>query len=322
MKPRVLIVEDITEPGKQFLRENGYDLIISSDTSVEAIKRDIECCDAVLSKTILLTREILESAKNLKVIGKHGAGIDNVVNINDANELGIYVVNTPYANSKSVAEFTIGFIIALAKNFIVMNSAVKNGDFYIAERVHGVELSGKKLGLIGLGNIGKLVAKKAFHGLEMQVFAYDPHVSPAQFPEDIIRVEDVDEIYKGCDFISLHLPATKETVGSVDYRKLALMKRGAYLINCARGSIIVEADLIRALKENLIAGFATDVYATEPPAPDNPLFSMDNVIHTPHCAALSHEALDNMGYGAALGIHEILSGQQATWCVNSNRISR
>ena len=109
MKPRVLIVEDITEPGKQFLRENGYDLIISSDTSVEAIKRDIECCDAVLSKTILLTREILESAKNLKVIGKHGAGIDNVVNINDANELGIYVVNTPYANSKSVAEFTIGF---------------------------------------------------------------------------------------------------------------------------------------------------------------------------------------------------------------------
>jgi D-3-phosphoglycerate dehydrogenase len=316
MAYKVLIVEDITEPGKKLLRENGYEIKISLDTSIDGLRRDIADCDAALSKTVLLTREVLESAKKLKVIGKHGAGVDNVVDVEVATNLGIRVVNTPYANTKSVAEYTIGLIIALAKNLIRMNAAMEKGDFGIGERLQSSELSEKTLGLIGLGKIGNLVAQKAHHGLEMKVIAYDPYVSKARLSDYVDLIDDIDEVFKKSDFVSLHLPSTKETVNLIDYQKFLKMKPDACFINCARGNIVKETDLIRALENKTIAGAAVDVYELEPPQPDNPLLLMPNVIHTPHSAALSKEALDRMSYGAALGIHEVLSGKSPTWGVN------
>lgn len=317
MAYKVLIVEDISEPGKALLLDNGYEVKISSDTSIDTLKRDIADCDAVLSKTVLLTSEVLKSAKNLKVIGKHGAGVDNVVNVDDATNLGIYVVNTPYANCKSVAEYTLGFIVALAKNFIPVHAAMEKGDFQVGERLQSSELSEKTLGLIGLGKIGNLVAQKSHYGLEMNIIAYDPYVSRKEVPDYIRLVDNIDEICQQSDFISLHLPSTKESINLIDYRKFKMMKTGAYFINCARGNIVNEADLILALKNKVIAGAALDVYKEEPPRLDNPLLTMPNVIHTAHSAALSKEALDRMSHGAAMGIHEVLSGKKPTWVVNS-----
>ena len=297
MVHKVLIVEDITEPGKKLLRDKGYEIRISTDTSIEALKRDIADCDAVLSKTVLLTREVLEAGKKLKVIGKHGAGVDNVVRVEDATELGIRVVYTPFANSVSVAEYTLGFIIALAKHLTRVNAAMEKADFSAGERWQSSELGGKTLGLVGLGKIGGLVARKAHLGLDMRVIAYDPYVAKKDLPEFIELVADIDTVFATSDFLSLHLPSTKESVGLVDYARLARMKRSAYFINCARGSIVREDDLVRALREGVIAGAAIDVYQPEPPQPENPLLAMDNVIHTAHSAALSKEALDRMSHG-------------------------
>lgn len=318
MAKKIFIPQEIAESGKIFLRENGYEIKESNDHSTDALKRDIADCEAVLSKTLFFPEEVLKAGKVLKVIGKHGVGPDNVVDVATATRLGIYVVNTPTANANSVAEHTIGFIIALAKRFITMDRATREGDFDIPARLNSVELEGKTLGLAGLGRIGTAVAKKAYFGLDMKVKGYDPYAQKAGLPDYIEIVDNSDDIFSSSDFVSLHMPSTLETKGMIDAGKLKLMKPNAYLINCARGNLINEVDLIKTLKSKLIAGAALDVFEDEPPKPNNPLFALPNVILTPHSAALSKEALDRMSYYAAMGIHEVLSGKKPTWPVNSS----
>ncbi len=316
MAYKVLIPQDITEVGKAYLREKGYEIKMGSGSTVEAIKNDIVDCDAILARTASFPAEVLEAGKSLKVIGRHGAGVDNI-DVERAEQLGIWVTNAPLSNADSVAEHTIALILAAAKNLPYIDKSFRNGDFEIRNRLKGMDLDGKTLGLIGLGRIGMMVAKKAALGLGMKTIGYDPYVFKDKVAPEIELVDKMEGVFKNADFVSLHMPATKETKSVIGKNYFEMMKTSAFLINCARGEVVNESELIEALKNKTIAGAALDVFEQEPPEIDNPLFEMDNVIVTPHNAALTQESMDRMGLHAAMGIDEVLSGKKPSWPVNN-----
>ena len=315
MAYKVLIPQDVMEEGKDFLREKGYEIKMGSGITVEDIKRDVEDCDAILARTAPFPAEVMEAGKKLRVIGRHGVGVDNI-DVKRAEELGIYVTNAPESNSNTVAEHAIGLIAALAHNIVRSDKAFRAGDFEIRNRVKGCDLEGKVLGVLGMGKIGRLVAKKAFHGLSMKVVGYDPYLKAEDFPEEITKIDDWDDIFKTADFLTVHIPATPQTSKSIGSHEFELMKESAYIINAARGEVVDEAALIKALQDGVIAGAGLDVFEEEPPAKDHPFFAMENVIVTPHNAALTTECMIRMATHAAQGIHEVLTGQKPTWPVN------
>ena len=315
----VLIPQPIAEEGKDYLRERGYDVKIGSGHTIEIMKEEIKGCDALLIRTAPVTAEVLKAGSKLKVVARHGTGVDNI-DIPTATELGIYVTNAPESNANSVAEQTIGLMIACARNYIKGNRELVKGNFEIRNQMKGIDLEKKTIGLIGLGRIGLLVAKKARLGLDMNVMAYDPYVNKDKIDPNIELVETRDEIFQRTDFVSLHLPSTPETRNMIGKQVFELMKPTAYLINTARGDLVDEAALVEALQTSQIAGAGLDVYAQEPPARDHPLFQLDNVMLTPHNSTLTKECLVRLAVHAAIGIHEVLSGRTPTWPVNQPKI--
>ncbi len=315
MAYKVLIPQDITEAGKLYLTDRGYEIKVLKDSSEEAIIREVGDYDAILARTAVYTRKIFMSAKKLKVISRYGIGTDNF-DVPAATELGIQITNAPIANTVSVAEHAMSLILACAKKLIIHDKAQKNGDYGSRDKLHSTELAGKTLGLIGCGHIGRIVARMAALGFNMNVIGYDAYMKQTQLPEYIKLYDDPDTVFKEADFVSLHIPATKDTLNFVDFEKLSMMKDTAILINCARGGVVNEEDLYKALRKHVIAGAGLDVFKQEPPEKDNPLFTLDNVIVSPHNAALSNEATDRMGIHAAQGIDEVLSGKVPTWPVN------
>ena len=305
---KIAIPEDITDTGKEFLKEKGYELIIGKgDTTPKALKKLLADADALLARTAVYTEYILRSAKKLKVIGRHGTGVDNLpVDYCKTNHIPIFI--TPYANVGSVAEHTIGLIIACLHSVPYCHAGVCNGEWGFRNSLGTVDLAGKTLGIIGLGRIGSLVAKIAITGFDMKVIGYDAYIPAAQCPESVECVDSMEEVFKGADVVTLHAPSTPQTRNCVNQETLAMMKPSAYLINCARGNLVVEEDLYQALKNGVIKGAAVDVLRKEPPDKDNPLFTLDNFIITPHSAALTKESMDRMGLHAAMGIHAVLSG--------------
>ncbi len=316
---KVLIPQDITAAGKDYLLEKGYEIKMGTGITPEAIAKDVEDCDAILARTAPFTTEVIKAGKKLKVIGRHGIGVDNI-DVETCTEQGIYVTYAPQSNANSVAEHVIGFMLALARNLVKIDKEFRAGDFEIRNRLKGMDLEGKVLGLVGLGRIGTLVAKKAALGLGMKVIGYDAFLTADKVAPEIEFVDNIDTIFKNSDFVSLHMPATKETKGSVGKEQFEMMKSTACFINCARGEVVNEAELIEALQNKVIASAALDVFEQEPPATDNPLFALDNVIVTPHNAALTQESMDRMGLHAAIGIDEALSGKKPTWAVNSPKL--
>ncbi|EEG55860.1 NAD(P)-dependent oxidoreductase [Enterocloster asparagiformis] len=262
----------------------------------------------------------MKEGKKLQVVSKHGVGVDNVVDVATATRLGLYVVRTPLANMDSVAEHTLGAILAMAKNMLPLEKAARKADFDAPLSFESHDIGGKTLGIIGLGNIGRTLAKKAHGGFDMEILGYDPFVKKEDLPDYITCVEDVDDIFRRADYVSLHLNASPENDNFVDKRRLELMKPGACLLNFSRGSNVNEADLYEALKNRVIAGAALDVFAQEPVRADNPLLSLDNVVLSPHCAALTVEAMDRMSYQGCQGIVEILKGEKPTWCMNYEEV--
>jgi D-3-phosphoglycerate dehydrogenase len=312
---KVLIPQDIAEEGKEYLRERGYEIKMGSGSSIEEIKNDIVECDAVLIRTAPLPAEVLEAGEKLKVIARHGVGVDNI-DIDKATELGIYVTNAPESNSNTVAEIALGLIIALARNIIASDRATRTGDFNFRNRQIGIDLEGKTLGILGIGKIGRRLSLKAYHGLSMKVIGYDPFLKKEDFPEIIERIEDRDILFSKSDFVSIHIPSTPETKKSIGMREFKLMKPTSYFINIARGDLVVEEDLAVALREGFIKGSAVDVYEKEPPPENHPFFSLNNIILTPHNAALTKECMIRMAVQAAQGIDEVLSGKIPTWPAN------
>lgn len=316
MSYRVLIPQDVAEEGKRFLRERGHEIVMGSGATAQTVANEARDCDAILVRTALVTRDVFAAAPKLKVVAKHGVGVDNI-DVTAATDNGVFVTYTPTANSNTVAEHTIGLMLALARNFVRCDQALRAGNFNIRNELLGTDLEGKTLGLIGLGRIGARVAKKAAHGLDMKVIAFDPHVGAEQTPSWVERTADWETVWTSADFVSLHLPATPQTQKIVGAREFALMKPSAFVINASRGEVLDEAALFEALQQNKIAGAGLDVFDQEPPPDDHPLFGLANVVVTPHNAALTREATIRMALHAAQGIDEVLGGKPPTWPVNT-----
>jgi len=250
-------------------------------------------CDGYIAGLDVIDRTALASADRLRVIARYGVGVDRV-DLEAAREKGIIVTNTPGANSTSVAELTVGLMLALARTIPLANQETRAGR---QPRVQGVALEGKVVGLIGLGAIGKQVARR-LQGFDCTVLACDPLVDTEAAREAGAELCSHEEVVARSDFLSLHVPVVPETREMVDASFLARMNPGAFLINTARGELIDEAALLSALQSGHLRGAALDVFAQEPPGADNPLFALPQVIATPHIGAHTDAAINAMGWGA------------------------
>ncbi len=317
----VLIPEDIAEVGKTYLRERGYAIRMGRGTDKASLLGDIADVDAVLFRNEAYDRDVLEAAKNLKVMARHGVGVDKV-DLACAEELGIWVTNGAASNSNSVAEMTIGFIIALGRNLLESNKAAHEADYGFRNRKAGMDLEGKSLSLLGYGKIGKLVAKKAYYGLGMQVYAYDPLLDQMDTPDYVQKLDHFDDAFCIGDYVSAHYPASEQNNKTITIKQFALMKKTSYFLNLARGELVVEDDLLEALQHGLIAGAALDVLDDEPPKADNPLLGIETLLLTPHNAALTSDAKIRMALFAAQGIDEVLTGKTPSWPVNKPPVPR
>lgn len=314
MATRVLIPQPILPAGYEYLRKHGYEAVDGRGFTEEDIITDIRDCDALIVRTARITRQIFDAAPKLKILARHGAGYDGV-DLAAAREHGVLVCTAGGANAISVAELTIFYMLYCSRNFKKVQNLYLQDYRQAKMGVPKTELEGKTLGLVGLGNIGKLVAQKAALGFDMTVLAYDPFAKGAGLPDYIRMVEDRDEIFKRSDYVSLHVPATTETVHSVSDREFGLMKPTAYLINAARGSIVDEAALYRALQEEKIAGAGLDVLEQEPIAPSNPLVAMDNVLTAPHIGGATKEASSRSSVACAQAIDDFFSGRTPKFVV-------
>jgi D-3-phosphoglycerate dehydrogenase len=258
---------------------------------------------------------VFEAGKKLKVISRHGVGYDNI-DVAKATELGIWVTFAPESNADTVAEHAIGCIFTLARNFLQLDRETRAGNWGIRDKLLGFDLSGKVLGIVGLGKIGRRVAQKASRGLDMKVVGYDPFLELEQIGEFATPVTSMEEVFGAADFVSVHIPGGAATKGIINKKLFAVMKKTAFFINASRGDVVAESDLIEALRNGTIAGAAIDVYEKEPPPKDNPLMNMGNVLLTPHNASQTRECMIRMALHAAQGIDEVLSGKRPTWPVN------
>jgi D-3-phosphoglycerate dehydrogenase len=310
---KILIPEDIDPAGKDYLRERGYELRVGIPVDPENLRREIADADGLLVRIARYPKEVLEAGEKLKVVGRHGAGVDNI-DVDYAGSQGIWVVNAPQANANAVAEFVVSRIMALECDIPALDKYTRAGDWSYRMRLHRRELTDKTAGIVGLGRIGRLTAEKLIRGLGMKALAYHPRRPPGMDGE--IRISgDLGEVLGAADHLGVLVPSTPETRGMFDYAAFSAMKRDAFYINCARGNTYVEADLVRALDEGLIAGAAIDVFDPEP-KPESPLFQMEQVIVSQHSAGLSREAAARMALHAAMGIHEVLQGDIPTWAAN------
>ncbi len=306
----VLVREEIAEAGIRLLRERGFDVDVDGTSDLaETIGR----YDAIVIRSATkLTADLIERGERLKVIGRAGVGVDNI-DVEAATRRGIVVANAPESTVISAAEHTIGLLVAMTRNIPQAHAALKQGRW---ERKSwgGVELADKTLGVLGFGRIGQQVARRAA-GLGMRVVAYDPFVSPERFRElGVERAEAVDDVYAAANFLTLHLPLTDETRGSVGKEAFAKMREGVRLVNAARGELLDEGALLDAVRSGKVAGAALDVFSAEPYS--GPLLELDNVVVTPHLAASTEEAQDRAGVIIAEQVAAALEGGLVTNAVN------
>lgn len=273
-------------------------------------------CHGYIAGLDTIDRTALEAANQLKVIARYGAGVDRI-DLLAAREMGIIVTNTPGANAVSVAELTIGLMLALARALPAANAATKAGEW---PRLSGVSLEGKVVGLLGLGSIGKQVARR-LAGFDCTILAYDPVADTAFAQAQDVELRSQDEVISQADFLSLHLPALPETQGMVNASFLSRMKPGSFLINTARGELIDEAALLAALQSGHLSGAALDAFAKEPPGANNLLLALPQVIATPHTGAHTDGAINAMGWMALYDCLAVLRGEEPTYRVNLTRNS-
>ena len=263
-----------------------------------------------------VTPDIIRSAPHLQVVAKHGVGYDNI-DVAAATERGIVVVTTPKANSVSVSEHILAFMLALANRICIADSDLRLGRFQSREAYVGLELKGKTLGVVGIGRIGSETVTKCRLGFGMDVIAYDPYVPEERFALLSCRRSDsLDRVLRESDFLALCVPLTPETRGMIGKRELSLLKPGSYLINTSRGGIVDEDALFRVLSAGGIAGAAMDVFVVEPPPADHPLLTLRNFVATPHVAGATVEAMRRMATDLAEEVLRVLRGDRPLYPVN------
>jgi D-3-phosphoglycerate dehydrogenase / 2-oxoglutarate reductase len=306
---KVLVREPIADAGIDLLREH-FDVDVDRDSDLAEIIGRYD--GIVIRSATKLTKELIDGAARLKVIGRAGVGVDNV-DVDAATRRGIVVANAPESTVISAAEHTVGLLLALSRNIPQAHAALAEGRWE-RSRWGGVELSGKTLGVLGFGRIGQQVARRAL-GLELRVVAYDPFVSKERFRElGVDRAETADELYAAADFVTLHLPLTNETRGSIGADVFAKMRDGVRVVNAARGELVDEDALLDALRSGKVAAAALDVFSAEPYS--GPLLDLENVVATPHLAASTEEAQDRAGVIVAEQIVAALEGGLVTNAVN------
>jgi D-3-phosphoglycerate dehydrogenase len=256
--------------------------------------------------------QVIEAGKKLMVIGRAGVGIDNI-DVNAATQRGIIVVNSPTGNTIAAAEHTIGLMMSLARHIPQANASLKGGQ-WLKSKYTGIEVRNKTIGIIGLGNIGTAVARRA-QGMEMKVIGYDPFISAERAKQLQVTLVSLEELFKQSDFITIHTPLNATTKGIITEKEIALMKPSVRIINCARGGLIDEELLAKAITEKKIAGAALDVFSKEPTT-ESPLFGKDNVIVTPHLGASTAEAQITAARDVAEQIVDVLNGRPARYAVN------
>ena len=314
MGKRVLVTESINEKGISLLKEHGCEVIMGTGIDPEIVIREAEGCVGILTRNAHIDGTIMDACPELKVISMHGVGVD-CIDVEAATKRGIQVTNAAQSNQSAVAEYTIGLILMLAKHSVDYNNEFKIGNMEVRNEL-GSNVSGKTLGIIGMGNIGTQVARMASGGLNMKVIGYNRHIDRPVETEFGYLTNDMKEVIEKADFLSLHLPGGDSTRHMIGQEQLSWMKDTAYLINTGRGEVVDEKALIQILDENRIKGAALDVFEGNLPKRDNPLLTMSNVIVTPHTAAFTVEALERMAYQAALGIVEVIEEKPVSYPVN------
>jgi D-3-phosphoglycerate dehydrogenase / 2-oxoglutarate reductase len=282
--------------------------------NLDDLMEKLQGATAVLAGTWMkFDAGLMEFSPALKVISRTGAGVDNV-DVPAATERGILVLNTPTANSLSVAEHTVALLLALSKQLAFLDASIRQDNFKARRLYLPVDVEGKTLGVLGCGNIGCMTAQKCREAFHMRTIGWDPYVNPA--PQGIEMFPTVQEILKQADYVSLHLPLVPETKNLIAQKELSLMKPSAFLINTSRGGIVNEMALAEALNTATIAGAALDVFEHEPPERGSPLLSCKNLLMTPHSAALTKECVVRVAICAAQGIADYLSGRRPEFVVN------
>lgn len=310
---KVFLTEHIHDDAVAYLREN-FEVVQGTSTAAGDIIRQAQGCAAILIRSAKITAEIMDAIPTLKVVAKHGMGVDNI-DVEHATKRGILVVNAPFSNLNAVAEHIVMLLLSLSKRTVRMDKLTRAGQFAQRNTYKTVELKDATVGIIGMGKISRLVVKK-LSGFEMRIIASDPFVQQKDVEGLGVTMVPAEEVYGTSDFVIVHtslFPSTFHLVGAEQFK---MMKPTAFIINAARGPVVDEAAMIEALASGEIAGAGLDVFEQEPPAPDNPLFAMENVILSPHNAALSDGALRAMAMDSAMGITEYLTGRPVTYPVN------
>lgn len=318
MAPRVLISDKLSPHAKRIFEERGIEVDVKVGLDKDELLEIIGDYDGLAIRSATkVTEKIIGAADNLKVVGRAGIGVDNV-DIPAASARGIIVMNTPFGNSITTAEQAISLMLALARDIPAADASTQAGKWE-KSRFMGVEITGKTLGVIGCGNIGSIVASRGV-GLKMKVIAFDPFLSAERAIELGVEKVELDDLLARADFITLHTPLTDKTRNILDKDALAKTKKGVRIINCARGGLIVEADLKEALESGHVAGAALDVYEVEP-AKENALFGMPHVICTPHLGASTTEAQENVALQVAEQMSDYLTTGAITNAINFPSIS-
>lgn len=280
---------------------------------IEDLRRVLREYDGIILGTDKITREVLSGDVRVRIIARHGVGVDNI-DLQAATEKRIVVTYTPSANAESVAEHTIGLILALSRHIVDAHLLMRSGGWARLEFI-GIELKGKILGIIGLGSIGSRVAEMA-KTFGMRVLAYDPFIDKSKADRLGVELKSLEDVLKESDFVSIHASLTSETRGLIGEREFRLMKSTAFLINTARGAIVDEEALVKALKEKWIAGAALDVYTEEPLPKEHPLRKLENVILTPHIASYTYEAIRKTDEMVLEALETFFGGGKPKWIAN------
>ena len=315
---KVLIADEMSARAAEILRARGIEVDVRPGLAADALSAAVADCDGLVVRSATkVTAATMTAGTRLKVVGRAGIGVDTI-DVPAATQRGIVVMNTPFGNAVTAAEHAIAHMMALARQIPAADRSTREGRWE-KSRFLGVELTGKTLGVIGCGNIGSIVADRA-QGLRMKVIAYDPFLSADRARDLNVQKVELDELLTRADFISLHVPLTDATRNIIDAAALAKTQRGVRIINCARGGLVVEADLKAALESGHVAGASLDVFAEEP-ARTNVLFGMEQVVVTPHLGASTGEAQENVAVQIAEQIADFLIDGVVSNAVNLPAVS-
>ena len=314
---KFVLTQALCHDGMEMLNENKADIFIADNPDPNNYLEEMKDADAIIVRIAKCDSHTISKSPSLKVIGRTGVGFDSV-DVKKATEEGIPVVITPGANSRSVAEHTLAFILSLAKNLYEYQTEMIKGNWNVRDTRKAIEIEGKTVGIVGLGNIGKIVGELC-RAIGMKTIAYDPILDKEKIEgSGCSYCESLDSLLELSDFVTVHVPLLKSTENLIDLEQLRKMKRSAYLINNSRGGIVNENALVEALNNGIIAGAALDAFTEEPPSYSNPLYTSPNLLLSPHSAAQTKEAVIKMAKMCVQGCLAVLDGVKWPYVADLN----